>query len=629
MESNNAKVVLKEVWGYDKFLPFQEEVINHLISGNDTIALLPTGGGKSLCFQVPGILSGGLTVVISPLVSLITDQVNRLNNLGLSAISLTGEWDSQSWDKALDKGINGDYHFIYISPERAISSRFRSRIPFLPIRVLAIDEAHCASQWGHDFRPSYALLGLVRKSMPEVPCIALTASATPEILKDLKVILSLETAKTFKNSFYRSNIALNILRVKSKERTLKNIFKNEGKQIIYCKTRSQTSFWVKKLGESGIKSLPYHGGLNSEIRSNNYKEWSIGEISCIVATNAFGMGVDQPNVRQVIHVEIPDSIESYYQEIGRAGRDGKEASSYLIIESNNIRSFEKRILNDSIKWEDLRDVYHKIASVNQIAVGDGLGERIPLDIKSLSEKTGKDKADIYVALKVFEREKIFVVHENFKAKPEVILSFSGSTLVEKLDELSSSEEIAYSLLRYVPECKNRWAKFSLKSLAKWSRMSLAEVHEGLDKLKQNGILDWNEIDSKVVLEWRFPRESEGHLSISRSDIEKQNLSKSNRKKFMANLLNSRNCIFADMLSYFGESKDGFKCKKCSVCNHGDDNSERNIQHNIFILISEKSLKIGDISKILNIPAKLTHKALIAGVERNLWKRSDEGKYHII
>lgn len=630
MESSNARIILKEVWGYDDFLPNQEIIINSLLEKNDTIALLPTGGGKSLCYQIPGLCLNGLTIVISPLISLITDQVNDLNKIGLSAISLAGDHDQKSWDSILDNAINGEYHFIYISPERAISQKFLRRLKYLPISIVAIDEAHCASQWGHDFRPSYAKLGIFKKLLPEIPMIALTASATPDTLSDIKTILSLENANIFKSSFYRSNISANIFRVGSKEKVLKKLIEpGRGKQIIYCRTRSQTTLWVNKLKDIGISSLPYHGGLQADIRSQNYSEWSAGNSGCMIATTAFGMGVDEPDVRQVFHVEIPNSIESYYQEIGRAGRDGEKASSYLLIESKNIKAYEKRSSENEISWSDLREVYHKIASIGQIAVGDGHNERQSINLLEISQKLKQSQKKVDSAIKTLVREGVFFLHDNYRSKPEVMLNFSGSILVEKLGNIKSYGNIAYSLSRNMPESNNKWAQFSLKSLSHWSNTSLAETVKGLNTLSESGILDWIEMDSKMVLEWLHPRESEGHLSIPMSKIENQNSSKRNKIKSFLNLVSSQNCIFSDILLYFGEEIDDFRCNNCSTCTHGDPSSERNIQKSIFILIGEKALSVQDISRSLGMPNDIIDKALISGVERNLWLSSDKGEYYLL
>ena len=630
MELGNARSILKEVWGYDDFLPNQEVVINSILERNDTIALLPTGGGKSLCYQIPGLSLNGLTIVVSPLISLITDQVDRLNKIGLSAISLAGDYDLKSWDRILDNAINGEYHFIYVSPERAISQKFLSRLKYLPTSVLAIDEAHCSSQWGHDFRPSYSKLCILKKLLPEVPIIALTASATPDVLLDLKTILGLKNANIFKASFYRSNISANIFKVGSKETVLKKIIKPDiGKQIIYCRTRMQTTSWVNKLKEIGIKSLPYHGGLAADIRSKNYLEWSAGISGCMVATTAFGMGVDEPNVRQVFHVEIPDSIESYYQEIGRAGRDGKKASSYLLIESKNIKAYEKRARENEISWSDLREVYHKIGSVGQIAVGDGQNVRQAINLLDLSRKLGQSKQKVDNAIRILVREGLFLLHDNYRSKPEVRLNYSGSLLVEKLGNMRSYASIAYSLSRNIPKANNQWAQFSLKSLSHWSKTSLAETYQGLNMLSEYGILDWIEIDSKVVLEWLYPRESEGYLSIPMSKIENQNSSNRNKTSSIVDLVSSRNCLFSDILLYFGEEIDNFKCNNCSTCTHGDASSERNIQKSIFILISDKALNVQEISRALNMPNDLIDKALASGVERNLWLNTDKGEYYLL
>tara|TARA_B100001057_G_scaffold55659_1_gene49449 strand:- start:301 stop:2010 length:1710 start_codon:yes stop_codon:yes gene_type:complete len=566
MKISDAKKVLKKIWGYDSFLENQENVINSIISSNDTMAFLPTSGGKSICFQIPGILSGGTTLVISPLISLISDQVKKLNNLGIPSISLAGDYDSKHWDSQLDKIINGDYYFVYISPERALSSKFLERIKHLPLSMLAIDEAHCVSQWGHDFRPSYVKLSKIRKNLINIPCIVLSASVTNAVIEDIKEILSMEDAKIIKGSFFRPNLSVNIFTVNSKESELKKLINPEnGKQIIYCRTRSQTSTWVKNLKQSGIKSLPYHAGLSMDLRQKNQEEWANGKINCMVATNAFGMGVDQPNVRQVIHIDIPQSIESLYQEIGRAGRDGKMSHSFLIFENKDIKSFKSRLVKNEISWNALHDAYHKIASVGQIAVGDGQGFRQKIDIQEISQKLGVIKSRFKEILLKLVNEGFFILHDDYKSKSQVILNFSGTELVEKLNNLDIYSDVAYSLARNLPMSNGRWVNFSIKSISNSTKRPLSEVYLSLNKLAENGIIDWTDLDSQIVLEWTYPREPEGHLSVKRSIIDSHIQSKKTKANAILNLISSKNCLFEDILSYFGENAKVNSCSKCSNC----------------------------------------------------------------
>ena len=566
MEISDAHKVLKKIWGYDSFLEHQENIINSIINLNDTMAFLPTSGGKSICFQVPGILSGGTTLVISPLLSLISDQVNRLNDHGVPSISLAGDYDSKNWDIQLDKIINGDYYFVYISPERSLSLRFLERIKHLPISILAIDEAHCVSQWGHDFRPSYKKLSKIRKHLKNIPCVALSASVTNVVIEDIKDVLSMENARMIKGSFFRPNLSVNIFLVNSKEIELKKLINPEaGKQIVYCRTRSQTSTWVNILKQQGVAALPYHAGLSSEMRRKNQEEWANGKINCMVATNAFGMGVDQPNVRQVIHVDIPQSIESFYQEIGRAGRDGRMSNSFLIVENKDIKSFKNRLIKSEISWNNLHDVYHKIASVGQIAVGDGQGYRQKINIQEISQKLRITKSRFKEIVIKLANEGIFTLHDDYRSKSQIILNFSGTELVEKLNNLDNYSDVAYSLARNLPMSSGRWVNFSIKSLSHWTQRPISEIYLSLNKLTEYGIIDWADLDSQMVLEWSYPRETEGHLSIKKSIIDLGIQSKKTKANAMLNLISSENCFFEDILTYFGENCETLSCSQCSNC----------------------------------------------------------------
>ena len=364
MTTEALQHLLREVWGYPDFRPGQAEIVLHCAQGKDGIALLPTGGGKSLCYQVPGLAREACTLVISPLISLMEDQVADLQARGIPALSLAGDIDAKAWDQVMDRAIGGAYFFLYLSPERALSARFMARIPYLPLGLLAIDEAHCISQWGHDFRPSYTSLGRLREQLRDIPCLAVTASATPEVLADIQSLLLLDDARVFRQSFARPNVQIRIHPTSQREHTLLQLLRpKDGKQIIYTRSRSQTVHWAKRLQEQGILAGAYHAGMTAEDRSAQQSAWMGDGLTTMVATNAFGMGIDQAHVRQVFHLDIPDSPESYYQEIGRAGRDGEMAEAHFLLDSRVQSTFEKRLKEESVSWEDLSWVYNQLGSL--------------------------------------------------------------------------------------------------------------------------------------------------------------------------------------------------------------------------------------------------------------------------
>ena len=395
MTSSPLLDTLQKIWGYDAFRPQQEAIAQSVLDGQDTVALLPTGGGKSICFQVPGLTMGGLTLVISPLISLIQDQVSQLEHRGVGAIALTGELSPTEFHQALDRAQNGTVQFLYMSPERALSKRFMERLRYLGVTLLAIDEAHCVSQWGHDFRPVYQSLTRVRDLLKEVPCIALTATATPEVLKDLQRALGMEQAQVFQASFDRPNLTLHVSKVPSRSHALVNrLNPTEGRQIVYCRSRRQTEQWAGILEAQGIPAWSYHAGLSAEERAKRQMEWQQGLKPTMVATTAFGMGVDQPDVRQVFHVDWPESLEAYYQEIGRGGRDGNPCESIMLMDTHTKGSFTRRVNQSKLNWEEAKLVYHGIAQSGAIPVGGGMDVAQKLDFQDVKKRTGLSRASI-------------------------------------------------------------------------------------------------------------------------------------------------------------------------------------------------------------------------------------------
>lgn len=620
---------MSDVWGYEDFRPQQLEIISMVASGKDVVALLPTGGGKSICFQLPGLALGGLTVVISPLISLIEDQVKQLKARGISAHAFVGEMSASGFYQVLDLAQAGHIKFLYLSPERATSKRFLERLPHLGVTLLAIDEAHCVSQWGHDFRPSYQRLTSLRGRLPEQPCIALTASATPVVLKDLQSSLGLEKAHCFSASFERPNLLLNVAKVPSRGQALvERIDSSKGRQIVYCRSRRQVTAWTQTLNTAGRKALPYHAGLSAEVRRDHQAKWQDGSHPTMVATTAFGMGIDQPDVRLVVHLDWPESLEGFYQEIGRAGRDGKPCESLLLMDKQSKSLHVKRQGLTTIEWNEAMDVYHCLASSSLIGVGDGMGNRYPLDFSHVQRASGLNRSKVMLALLLFEREGLMSLDEHWQSQPMVKLLLQAGALVHFAEEFPAQKDLLYAISRGIPGIAQNHRPIQMASLANTLHRSQEAVMMGLIALHDRGIIDYEPDDAKYYVKWLHGRSPMGHLPLSKSQLMSQNDIKRQRHGSVTAYFSQHSlCRFNLLLRYFGE-KPTKPCGHCDPCLTASSRSSMLIQADILQLLSIKALTGNAIIATMEDVEVAIKEALIAGLERHLWLVNDKGYYSL-
>lgn len=484
--------ILKKYWGYSSFRPLQQEIIEAVLAGNDVLALLPTGGGKSICFQVPALMQDGICIVISPLIALIKDQVQNLNARGIPALAVYSGMHFMEVKKTLQNAAFGNYKFLYVSPERLETALFKEFLPAIKPTLIAVDEAHCISQWGYDFRPPYLKIAEFRKELPGVPVIALTASATSKVQDDICQKLEFDlAAPRFKQSFERPNLSYSIFCPESKETKLKEILDAvKGTAIVYCRSRKQTQQVAGLLGLHGFNAGYYHAGLSARERSDKQEAWIRNETRVMVCTNAFGMGIDKADVRVVVHYNVPDCLENYYQEAGRAGRDGKRAYAVLLYQQKEIEALQSQSVIRYPGPEEIKTIYTALMNHLQVAAGGGEGESYPVDIAEFSKKFNLDILSVTYGIQALAKEDILSYNEMLFKPSTVVFNVDKDDLYEFEKMNPSLEPIIKALLRTYEGIFDYPVNIYESQLAKFLRIDVAGCVHQLKHLHQYGIIKY-------------------------------------------------------------------------------------------------------------------------------------------
>ena len=507
--------ILQKYWGHSAFRPLQEEIIHSVLEGRDTLALLPTGGGKSICFQVPALALPGICIVITPLIALMQDQVAQLNRRGIPATALFSGLRKRQIDILLDNCIYGNTKFLYVSPERLKTDLFIERAKQMNISLLVIDEAHCISQWGHDFRPPYLEIAAFRALIPNVPCIALTASANEEVKQEIQEKLQFKHAAVFQKSFSRANLSYSVLYESDKDQKLCTMLQRvPGSSIVYVRNRRRTQEISDMLSKAGISSTFYHAGLPSEVRSARQKDWIEGKIYCIVATNAFGMGIDKPDVRLVVHLDLPDTIEAYYQEAGRAGRDEKKAYAAILYE-------EKDVLDLTAQWEKsfptaetIKRTYQAVSNYLQVAEGSGELQSYDFDWMDLCKRFNLPSSQTYFALKTLEAEGLILLNEAFQNPSKIRFIVSSTELYDFQIRNEKFESFLKGLLRiYGGNLYTQFVSISEADFALQIKIPPAEVERNLALLEKFELIEYDKQNGLPKLVFLTPRANIENLPI--------------------------------------------------------------------------------------------------------------------
>lgn len=561
-----AVAILQKYWQHDSFRSLQNEIIDSVLNGQDTFALMPTGGGKSICFQVPALMKEGICLVISPLVALMKDQVANLQKRNIKAIALTGGIKSDEMIDLLDNCQFGNYKFLYVSPERLQSDWILDRIKSLPVNLIAIDEAHCVSQWGHDFRPAYLKISDLKKHFPKIPFLALTATATPRVQEDIITALGLHNPQLFQKSFERKNIAYMVFEVEDKLFRIKQILeKNPQPSIIYVRNRKSCLDISSQLQSLGFKATYYHGGLSPKEKDKNMQLWMQEDVQVIVATNAFGMGIDKANVKTVIHIQLPENIENYYQESGRAGRNGEKSFSVVLTNASDIFQAENQFIRNLPDKPFLTSVYIKLCNYFQIAYGEGINQRFAFNLNHFCLKYDFPVLKTYNAMQFLDRQGVLNLSQEFSEKITMQFLIPSKEVIRYISMNTNDEEIILTILRTYPGIYEMQTAFNLQLIAKKSNHKESEIQAVLHKLKEKDIIEYHAKNNDTTLIFNEIREDERTINRVSKYLEKQNLLKTEQLKAVLHYVNEKKtCKNKLILDYFGE-KITNDCGICSYC----------------------------------------------------------------
>ncbi len=561
---NRAQDILREVFGHEDFRPVQKQVIDAVLDGKDTLALLPTGGGKSLCFQIPALVNEGICLVVSPLIALMKDQVDALKSKGILAAAIYSGMSYREIDRTLDNCIYGNYKFLYVSPERLKAELFIERFRQMNVNLIAVDEAHCISQWGYDFRPPYLEIAEIRQYHPKVAVLALTASATPEVCADIMEKLEMKAPKEFRQSFARVNLSYSVRIVENKiEKGTEILNRVPGSAIWYVRNRHATHQIAKALTQMGISASAYHAGLSMVDRAKRQEEWKGNKIRVMVSTNAFGMGIDKPDVRVVIHSDLPENLENYYQEAGRAGRDGKKAFGVLMV---NEEDFELVLTRSALMYpptDFLKRVYQCLANFYRIAVGSNMLSSFDFEWNEFANTYNLGVLETFYALKVLEEEGFIGLSESYYSPSKVHFNVDPGRLYEIQIAHAKLDPIIKMLLRtYGGNIFSEYIKIQEAKLAKSLEIKESDLIKSLQQLVQMEVMDYDQRKDKPQLTFLTPRYDAGKLPLNLNRIElRRELTLHKAVKMVEYASQNKICRTQYIQEYFGEKTD----ETCGIC----------------------------------------------------------------
>ena len=627
---SEALLLLQKYWKHQEFRTPQEEIIQSVLDGNDTFALLPTGGGKSVCFQIPALLLNGICLVVSPLIALMKDQVQNLQSRDIKAIALTGGVAQDEVITILDNCQFGNYKFLYLSPERLQHDWIIERLKQLPINLIAIDEAHCVSQWGHDFRPAYLKISELKTSFPKTPFLALTATATKRVQEDICKNLALEQPKFFTKSFTRENLAYHVIKTEDKLFKMQQILsKNPQSSIIYVRNRRSCIETAQQLNQLGFKSTYYHGGLPSKEKEKNMQSWLENKMQVMVATNAFGMGIDKPDVKTVLHIQLPENIENYYQEAGRAGRNGEKAFGIILTNSGDIDYTKRQFLDVLPDKKFVRDVYVKLNNYFRIAYGEGFNESFAFNLNQFCSHYNFPILKAFNSLQFLDRQGILTFQSESSEKISLQFIIPSKEVIRYISLHPHDEPIITTILRTYSGIFDVETTINPHLVAKKSNTTEAAVEKVIDQLAESQciLLHAKNNDSSIT----FNEVREDDLTINRvaKFLAHQNQLKQDQFQSVIDYIsNEDSCKNKLLLAYFEEITE----EDCGICSYCFSKKKSNPKENtelILQLLQKDNLSSREIENSLQISPEATIFALQLLLEHHKIAINSYNQYYLL
>lgn len=634
--SDLTRDILKQYWGYPSFRPMQEDIVDSVVEGKDTLALLPTGGGKSICFQVPAMTMEGVCIVITPLISLMKDQVMHLKKIGIPAAAIFTGMHHNQVEIVYNQAVFGMLKFLYVSPERLMTDMFIEALKKMKVNLLAVDESHCISQWGYDFRPPYLKIAEIREYIPNTPVMALTATATPAVVEDIQYRLNFKERNVFQTSYERKNVTYNVIHDADKFGVMYRLFKrmDKGSGIVYVRSRKRTKIIADWLQSAGISASFYHAGLDAKTRDYRQQLWMNGTIKVIVATNAFGMGIDKPDVRLVVHLDIPDSLEAYFQEAGRAGRDLQPSEAFMIVAENDIDRLKDNIKNTYPELKKIRMIYEALGNYLQIPIGSGKNQSYNFDIDDFCNAYNLSLLEVFNTIQLMEREGYIATSEALSSPSKIHIKAGREDLYRFQIEYQEFDTIIKYMLRNLPGVLSDFVNIREETISIKTGLSVEMIIKQIERLEKLDFLTYIPRNDKPQIFYLTERLNISNISLSEDVYKNRKEDADRRLQSVIDFVNNDEiCRSVQLLRYFGENIKN-TCGRCDVCSSRNRNDVDNKEYKIIsdIIISELKENSAPIYEVVNNIKTYKEEKIVETirwmVDNNIIRQDDKGKLSI-